>query len=252
MHDGETTALIPTRPARRLFGMVEHGRGSDGRASRDGEEVPMQPMIVWLGVVVSVAGFGPPRLAAQASAGGATFRGPTFVLARYSSAGALSAYGAYGIGPLTGFVGIIRTPRTGAQTVMAGGGTRVRLAARGGVGVFAALARGTGGASIRLYVLPSLRGRGWEVSGTATGRVPLVEGGVWKASVDPLTLSFLLTRTLGAGVATVIRREGDGSVVLGAGPAAAVRVAATNVRAEVVRISRAGTVEGRVTASVAF
>lgn len=212
----------------------------------------MRTMIIWLGVVASVAGLGPARLAAQTGAGGATFQGPTFVLARYSSAGTLAAYGAYGVGPLTGFVGVIRTPRTGAQTVMAGGGTRVRLAARGGVGVFVALAGGAGGASLRLYALPSLRGRGWEVSGTATGRVPLVEGGAWKASLDPLTLSFPLSRTLGAGVATVIRREGDGSVVVGVGPAAAVRVAATNVRAEVVRISRAGTVEGRVTASAAF
>lgn len=212
----------------------------------------MQPMIMWLGVVASVAGLGPARLAAQASAGGATFQGPTFVLARYSSAGTVSAYGAYGVGPLTAFVGVIRTPRTGAQTLMLGGGTRVRLAAGSGVGVFAAVAGGTGGASIRLYALPSLRGRGWEVSGTATGRVPLAEGGAWKVSLDPLTLSFPLTPAVGAGVAVVVRREGDGSLVVGFGPAAAVRITGTNVRTEVVRTGRDGTVEGRVTASVAF
>jgi hypothetical protein len=206
----------------------------------------------WLGILATVAGVRSAGVAAQTPGRRPAAQAARFVLVRYTSTGTVSAYGAYGAGPVAALVGLVRTPRTGAQTFLLGAGTRLRLDARTGIAVFAALADGTGGPSVRFYALPSVRVRRWELSGTATAQMGLGGGGVWKASLDPLTVSARMTPALGVGAAVVFRREADGAVVAGLGPAVAMRVAGTSLRGEVVRTRGSGGLEARVTAAIAY
>jgi hypothetical protein len=208
--------------------------------------------LLWLAVAVGATGLDADASVAQTSAREPAFRGTSFVLGRYASTGTMTVYGAYAVGPVMGLVGVVQNLRADSRVLVVGGGTRVRMNPRGGLTMLAALAGGSGGTTVRLFLLPSFRFGRWRLSGTATAQLPLETGGQWKASLDPLTVSYGVTRTVGAGLATVVRRETGGSRSVGAGPAVALRLARTTTGVEFVRMTRSRRVEVRLNVGVAF
>lgn len=196
-------------------------------------------------------------LATRAAAGQTGARAPriegvSFVLGHYASTGTISVYGTFARGPLMAMVGGVRNPRTDYRVWLAGGGTRLRLGARQGVTMLAALAGGSGGPAVRLYMLPTLRSGRWGLSGTTKAYLPLRAGGRWQAAADPLTVSVRLTSFLGAGVAGVVRAQTGSAVTVGIGPSAVVRIPGASVRAEAIRLSRSGGFETRLTLGMTF
>jgi hypothetical protein len=194
----------------------------------------------------------PARGAAAQPSPPSRFRGSSFVLARFSTTGTLAAYGASGAGPVAALVGVVHNPRTGARVVMGGLGTRARLSARAHLSMFGALAGGTGGATVRLYVLPAARFGRWVLTGTATAQLPLAATSRWKASLDPLAFSYRISSGLGVGVATVVRRQATGTVAVGGGPAASWRLFGVSTRGGLVRVSGSGRFEGHVSTTIPF
>lgn len=212
----------------------------------------MKAMHLWLWTVLVAAAPDAGPAVAQPARREPPFRGTSFLLARYASTRTMTLYSAYGVGPVMGFVGVVRNPRSASHAVVVGGGTRLRIAPRAGVTLLAALAGGSDGASVRLYALPAMRFGRWRLTGTATTQMPLEARGHWKATLDPITASRDVTRSLEAGVAAVARSESGKPASVGAGPAVALRIGGTTTRAELIRLSPSGRFEGRLGLAVAF
>jgi hypothetical protein len=206
------------------------------------------PLWTLIALIAAAAG----TTAAQQRSGTPLFRGTSFLLTTYSSTQTGAIYGAFGRGPVAGLIGVVRNARLDQRVVLVGVGTRVRLGARDGLSVFAALADGSGGRMIRFYLLPSVRMRRLRLNGTTTTYVPLEAAGRWRSSVDPLTLTYRVTDVLGAGIATVAKMGAGQSTSFGFGPATWVRVWGVTARTELVRLNAPGRTEGRVTVAMAF
>ena len=203
-------------------------------------------------MAASAIAFHTESASAQTPARQPRIQGTSFLLARYASTETLSLYGAYGHGSAMGLVGVVRNTRTSYQAIIVGGGTRLRVGRRDGLTLLAAIATGSDGPALRLYVLPAFRAGRWSVSGNAASYVPLAGRGRLQVLLDPLALSFRVTSALGAGIAGVARAKGGTRTVVGVGPFASVRVLRATIRAEMIRLSGSGRIETRAALGVAF
>ena len=253
---GRALPAPPLIPIPRVLRLSKEWRqtpwGRTGRGRRPGGSPRVKEILLSLTVAASMVGLDVRASLAQAAPREARFEGTSFALAWLTSTGTMSFYGAFAMGPAMGLVGVVQNTRANTRVVVVGGGTRVRVTPRGGLTMFAAFADGSGGATLRLYVLPAFRFGPWRLTGNATTYLPLESGGHWKASLDPLTVSLGVTRLVAAGLATVVRREADGGADGGAGPSATLRLGGMTARAELVRMTRSGRLEGRLNVGVAF
>ena len=210
----------------------------------------MRSSIVVLLTTITMTGFTARASVAQANPREPLLRGASFLLLKYASTHTMALYGAYGRGPAIGLVGLVWNPRSGNEQALIGCGTRLRLGARAGLTMLAAIAGGSDGSMLRFYALPQVRKGGVTLGATATTSVPLGGDRRWRAAVDPLLLSFRATRALSVGVAGVVRARADRATAVGGGPVSAVHVAGVTVRGELVVLSTGA--EARVVTGVAF
>lgn len=116
--------------------------------------------------------------------------GPTFMSARFASAGALTLYGGYRVGALLGFVGLVQNPRTEYREAIVGIGRTFGFGARNSLLAGLAVADASDARYTQVYLLPLVVAGPLLLDGTLEGYLPLGARGAAQLSASPLNLLY--------------------------------------------------------------
>ncbi|MBP9199895.1 MAG: hypothetical protein KBF47_07815 [Gemmatimonadales bacterium] len=187
-------------------------------------------------------------LAAQ---GPAARTGPSFVVARYSTAAATTLYAGYQVRRLVGFVGLVQHPSSGYREALAGVGVTVR-------GAGWSLLAGVAGASAsdawyaQGYLVPEVRVGRLELAATFEVYQPLEAAGAYQAGFTPLTALLRLAPGVDAGAAYLLSATRGAPDGHGIGPSLRVGVPSGSLRLDIVHGFGAAADEARLTLTTGF
>lgn len=158
--------------------------------------------------------FSPPVMAQ----GLAPSAGPSFMIARFASRGALTFYGGYRVGPAFGFVGMVQNPRTQYREALAGVGRNVMAENGNGVTVGLAGAYASDGWYAQLYLLPALRTGPFDFNATIEFYEPLERDGARQIYTTPANGYLVLSNRLAVGATYLLSAQHGQAAGHAAGP----------------------------------
>lgn len=187
---------------------------------------------------------GAPR---PALAQGASYMGPSFLIARYASRSAMGMYAGYAAHSAMFVVGLLHNPRTSYREIMAGVGMPLRFSADATVTVASAMASTDTGWYTEFYVIPSLHRGPVRFDATVEAEQPWNARGSRAVYVSPANFLVDVHRGVAVGLGYYGSSEAGSGASHALGPALQLAVPRGSVTLELIKGVLAAEDEARVT-----